>query len=36
MQHLADAKFVPIIYGPHPHAAHRANTKQISDIFSFR
>ena len=36
MQHLADPKFVPKVYGPHPHAPYRANTKQISDFLSFR
>ena len=36
MQHLADPKCVPKVYGPHPHAPYRANTKQMSDFFSFR
>ena len=30
---LADPKFLPKVYGPHPHAPYRANTKQISDLF---
>ena len=33
---LADPQFVPKVYGPHPPAPYRANTKQISDLFSFR
>ena len=36
MQHLADPKLVPEVYGPYPHAACPSNTKQISDFFSFR
>ena len=32
MQHVADPKFVPKVYG-HPHAPYRANTKQISAFF---
>ena len=30
---LADPKFVPKVYGPHPHAPYRANIKQISVFF---
>jgi len=30
---LADSKFVPKVYSPHPHAPYHANTKQISDFF---
>ena len=34
MRHLVDPKFVPKVYGPHPHAAYRATQSELVTIFS--